>query len=209
MSEPLEVQAKRCLQPAGHSIGGFGSVTTNRLVASLAGELFNLRVQAYPRYGSEKKGPADHVLPHTSPGQPIHQHGELETVDMVAIYDVAAFRQGRPLWLVDGGTLFVETGISGAEAVWAALPAEARAEILAKRISVWSLDTAGLARANAPRADLEVRMQGVALAGVFLRVSPFAARAGLDRDAPAGCRGDRLGRFSASEARAWWRPTCG
>ena len=35
--------------------------------------------------------------------------------------------------------------------VWAALPAEARAEILARRISVWSLDTAGLARAHAPR----------------------------------------------------------
>ena len=73
--------------------------------------------------------------------------------------------------------------------------AEARAEILARRISVWSLDTAGLARAHAPRADLEVRMRGVALAGVFLRVSPFAARAGLHRDALLAAVGDRLGRF--------------
>ena len=40
----------------GHSIGGFGSVTTNKLVATLVGELFGLYVQAYPRYGSEKKG---------------------------------------------------------------------------------------------------------------------------------------------------------
>ena len=38
-------------------------------------------------------------------------------------------------------------------------------------------------------------MQGVALAGVFLRVSPFAARAGLDRDALLAAVGDRLGRF--------------
>ena len=40
----------------GHSIGGFGSVTTNKLVATIVGELFGLYVQAYPRYGSEKKG---------------------------------------------------------------------------------------------------------------------------------------------------------
>ena len=38
-------------------------------------------------------------------------------------------------------------------------------------------------------------MRGVALAGVFLRVSPFAARAGLDRDALLAAVGDRLGRF--------------
>jgi pyruvate-ferredoxin/flavodoxin oxidoreductase len=194
-SEPLELRPSGAYSLRGHSIGGFGSVTTNRLVASLAGELFNLRVQAYPRYGSEKKGlPTTYYL--TIADEPIHQHGELETVDMVAIYDVAAFRQGRPLHgLVDGGTLFVETGIGDPEDVWAALPAEARAEILARRISVWSLDTAGLARTNAPRTDLEVRMRGVALAGVFLRVSPFAARAGLERDALLAAVGDRLGRF--------------
>ena len=38
-------------------------------------------------------------------------------------------------------------------------------------------------------------MQGVALVGVFLRVAPFAARAGLDRDALLDAVHDRLGRF--------------
>ncbi len=38
-------------------------------------------------------------------------------------------------------------------------------------------------------------MQGVALVGVFLRVSPFAARAGLDRAALMAAVRDRLGRF--------------
>jgi pyruvate-ferredoxin/flavodoxin oxidoreductase len=42
----------------GHSVGGFGSVTTNKLIASFVGELFNIYVQAYPKYGSEKKGVA-------------------------------------------------------------------------------------------------------------------------------------------------------
>ena len=38
-------------------------------------------------------------------------------------------------------------------------------------------------------------MQGVALVGVFLRVSPFADAAGLDRDALLAAVHDRLGRF--------------
>ena len=38
-------------------------------------------------------------------------------------------------------------------------------------------------------------MQGVALVGVFLRVAPFAADAGLDRDALLRGVGERLGRF--------------
>ena len=47
----------------GHSIGGLGSVTTNKLLATIMGELFGKYVQAYPRYGSEKKGLPDDLLP--------------------------------------------------------------------------------------------------------------------------------------------------
>jgi pyruvate-ferredoxin/flavodoxin oxidoreductase len=60
---------------------------------------------------------------------------------------------------------------------------------------VTALDTAALARAHAPRPDLEVRMQGVALVGVFLRVAPFAARTGTTRDALMTAVRVRLGRF--------------
>ena len=38
-------------------------------------------------------------------------------------------------------------------------------------------------------------MQGVALVGVFLRIAPFAAEAGLERDALLTAAGDRLARF--------------
>ena len=40
----------------GHSVGGFGSVTTNKVIATIAGNVFGKDVQAYPKYGSEKKG---------------------------------------------------------------------------------------------------------------------------------------------------------
>jgi pyruvate-ferredoxin/flavodoxin oxidoreductase len=179
----------------GHSIGGFGSVTTNKLVATLAGELFGLYVQAYPRYGSEKKGlPTTYYL--TIAEEPIRQHAELDRVEFVPLYDVAAFAHANPLrGLTDGGTLFIQTPLTDPDAIWGSLPAPARAEILGRSINLWALDTAALARRHAPRADLEVRMQGVALVGVFLRVAPFAERAGLDREALMDAVKDRLGRF--------------
>src|SRR5262249_15421592 len=40
----------------GPSVGGYGSVTTNKVIATIAGEVFGMDVQAYPKYGSEKKG---------------------------------------------------------------------------------------------------------------------------------------------------------
>jgi pyruvate-ferredoxin/flavodoxin oxidoreductase len=167
----------------GHSVGGFGSVTTNRLIATVVADLFGRFVQAYPRYGSEKKGlPTTYYL--TIADEPIRQHAELQHVDFVPVQDSAAFRYGTPLTgLVDGGTLFLQTSLTDPEAIWQSMPAATRGEIAARSIRVAALDTAALARAHSPRPDLEVRMQGVALVGVFLRLAPFAVRAGLDRDA--------------------------
>jgi pyruvate-ferredoxin/flavodoxin oxidoreductase len=58
-----------------------------------------------------------------------------------------------------------------------------------------ALDAAALAKQYAPREDLEIRMQGVALVGVFLKVSPFAERAGLDRPALMDAVRENLTRF--------------
>ena len=63
-------------------------------------------------------------------------------------------------------------------------------------------DTAALAKKYAPRPDLEIRMQGVALVGVFLRVSPFAERAGLDRPALMEAVRGNLTRFFGKKGTA-------
>jgi pyruvate-ferredoxin/flavodoxin oxidoreductase len=192
---PLELRPEGAYSLRGHSIGGFGSVTTNRLVASVVADLFGRYVQAYPRYGSEKKGlPTTYYL--TIATEPIRQHAELRQVEFVPIHAPQAFRQGSPLaGLVDGGVLFMQTPLTDPEEIWTSIPSDARAEIVERRIRLAALDTAGLARAHAPRPDLEVRMQGVALVGVFLHLAPFAAEAGLDRAALLeGVRGG-LARF--------------
>jgi pyruvate-ferredoxin/flavodoxin oxidoreductase len=192
---PVDLVPRGAFRVRGHSIGGFGSVTTNKLLASLVGETFDRHVQAYPRYGSEKKGlPTAYFL--TISDEPVRTHAELGEVDFVPLHDVAAFRQGNPLrGLVDGGAVFVQTQLTDPEAIWAAIPAPARTEILERGIHVTALDTAALARAHAPRPDLAVRMQGVALVGVFLRIAPFAAEAGLDRDHLMAAVRRQLARF--------------
>ena len=117
-------------------------------------------------------------------------------MDFVPLHDVSAFRLGNPLaGLVDGGDLFIQSPLGSAEAIWASIPAAARAELLARGIRVTALDTAALARRHAPRPELEIRMQGVALVGVFLRVAPFAERAGLNREELMEGVGTQLRRF--------------
>jgi pyruvate-ferredoxin/flavodoxin oxidoreductase len=199
---PLILRPKGAFSLRGHSIGGFGSISTNKLLATILGDLFGKHVQAYPRYGSEKKGlPTTYYL--TIADAPIRQHAELRQVEFVPLHDLAAFRQGTPLaGLVDGGTVFVQTPLTDPNAIWAALPVEARREMLNRNIVLAALDTAALARRHAPRADLEVRMQGVALVGVFLKLAPFAEESGLDRAELLAAVRERLTRFYGKRGKA-------
>ncbi|HEU5288865.1 MAG TPA: 2-oxoacid:acceptor oxidoreductase family protein, partial [Candidatus Limnocylindria bacterium] len=191
----IDVRPRGAYSLRGHSIGGFGSVTTNKLLAALAGDMFGHHVQAYPRYGSEKKGlPTTYFL--TIAEERIRTHAELDQVDFVPLHDVSAFGHGDPLrGLVDGGVLFLQSTLTDANAIWKSIPAEARTRILARHIRVAAMDTAGLARRHSPRPDLLVRMQGVALVGVFLRLTPFAARAKLSGEPLMDAVRDRLTRF--------------
>ena len=178
----IELRPAGAYSLRGHSIGGFGSVTVNKLLASIVGQTFGLYVQAYPRYGSEKRGlPTTYYL--NTAEAPIRQHSELRRVEFVPLHDVAAFGQGAPLsGLVDGGTLFVNSTLDDPASIWAALPAHARAEIIGREINVVALDTLALAKRFAPTPNLATRMQGAALVGVFLRVAPFVKARGLPLD---------------------------
>jgi pyruvate-ferredoxin/flavodoxin oxidoreductase len=198
----IDIRPRGAYSLRGHSIGGFGSVTTNKVLATLVGDLFGLHVQAYPRYGSEKKGlPTTYFL--TIADQPIRQHAEPTAVDFVPLYDIAAFRQGNVLaGIADGGAVFVQTPIAEPDAIWRAIPDTARGELMKHHVQLWALDTAELARRFAPRPELEVRMQGVALAGVFLRIAPFAARAGLSTEALMDGVRDQLARFFGKRGKA-------
>jgi pyruvate-ferredoxin/flavodoxin oxidoreductase len=179
----VQVRPRGAYSMRGHSVGGYGAVTVNKLLAQVVGDTFGLYVQAYPRYGSEKRGlPTTYYL--TVADEPIRQHSELEQVEFVPLHDVSAFDQASPLTgLVEGGTLFLHSPLADAVDIWASLPDTAKAQIVAGRVRVVALDTVALARQFAPEPRLAPRMQGAALVGAFLRVAPFVVERGLTTDA--------------------------
>src|SRR5689334_12377993 len=77
--EDPDLRPRGAFSMRGHSIGGFGSVTTNKVIATIGGQVFGKDVQAYPKYGSEKKGlPTTYYL--TIAESHIYSHSELEYV---------------------------------------------------------------------------------------------------------------------------------
>jgi pyruvate-ferredoxin/flavodoxin oxidoreductase len=166
----------------GHSVGGYGSVTTNKVIATIAGEVFGMDVQAYPKYGSEKKGlPTTYYL--TIAREHIRTHCELEHVDFIPLNDVNAFNLENPLMgLSEGGMVFVQSQRTAPAEIWASVPAWARKVLCEKNARLFALDTVDIAQKVSSRADLQQRMQGIVLLGIFLRITPFQSELALSEE---------------------------
>jgi pyruvate-ferredoxin/flavodoxin oxidoreductase len=152
------------------------------VIATIAGEVFGMDVQAYPKYGSEKKGlPTTYYL--TIAKEHIRVHSELEHVEFIPLNDVNAFNLENPLaGLSERGEVFVQSQDSDPAKVWASIPAWARKTMRDKHARLYALDTVQIARDVSSRPDLQMRMQGIILLGIFLRVTPFQAESGISQD---------------------------
>jgi pyruvate-ferredoxin/flavodoxin oxidoreductase len=161
----------------GHSVGGFGSVTTNKVIATIAGNVFGKDVQAYPKYGSEKKGlPTTYYL--TIADTHINMHCELEHVDLLCINDPTAILSPLTLHgLQPGGAVFMQSPYAEPTDVWTRIPAENRHAIHDRKVRVFYCDMVRIAREVASEPDLQMRMQGIVLLGAFLRLTPYAKQA--------------------------------
>jgi pyruvate-ferredoxin/flavodoxin oxidoreductase len=166
----------------GHSVGGFGSVTTNKVIATIAGQVFGKDVQAYPKYGSEKKGlPTTYYL--TIGDEHILTHSELEFVDLIVLNDVNAMRGGNPLkGMVEGGAVFMQSVHKDAQEVWNHIPPRHQETIRENKIRIYYCDMVQIAREVASVADLEMRMQGIVLLGAFLKLTPYSKDSGMSDD---------------------------
>ena len=184
----LEPQEDPDLRPPGafsmrgHSVGGFGSVTTNKVIATIGGKVFGKDVQAYPKYGSEKKGlPTTYYL--TIADSHIYTHSELEHVDLVVLNDTNALFSGNPLkGMVDGGAVFMQSHYTDGADVWQRLPEHQKELIRQKKLRIFFADMVTIAREVASVADLEMRMQGIVLLGAFLKLTPYAQQSKMSDD---------------------------
>lgn len=184
----LKVTDDPDLRPAGtfsmrgHSVGGFGSVTTNKVIATIAGDVFGKDVQAYPKYGSEKKGlPTTYYL--TIGHDHVMLHSELKYVDLVVLNDTTALFSGNPLvGLVEGGSVVMQSSLATPEEVWQRIPEHHKHTIRSKRLKIYYADMVQIAREVASVADLQMRMQGIVLLGGFLKLTPYGAHSGMNAD---------------------------
>lgn len=167
----------------GHSVGGYGSVTTNKVIASLVADIFGLQVQAYPKYGSEKKGlPTTYYL--TVAEEEILSHSELSHVEFIPMNDVNALNLGDALaGLARRGSVFIQSPLEDPAAVWQGIPRWAQERLIELEARVFYLDTVKIARDSASTPDLEQRMQGIVLLGIFLKATPFLERKKIGDDA--------------------------
>ena len=165
----------------GHSVGGFGSVTTNKVIATIAGEVFGKDVQAYPKYGSEKKGlPTTYYL--TIGDAHIKTHSELEFVDLIILNDVNAILANPLDGVVDDGAIFMQSPYDNPQDVWQRIPERHKKTIRQKNIRLYFCDTVKIAREVASVADLQMRMQGIVTLGAFLKLTPYAQNSGISDD---------------------------
>ncbi len=188
----------------GHSIGGFGSVTTNKVIATIGGDVFGKDVQAYPKYGSEKKGlPTTYYL--TIADQHIYLHSELEYVDLVVLNDTTALFSGNPLvGLVPGRGDHHAIDLHRSARCLAANSGASQRHHSRAKTRVSTTPTWCRLPARSPRvADLQMRMQGIVLLGAFLKLTPYGRQSGMtDEQVYAGVekalrkyfgkRGDRV-----------------
>ncbi len=182
MSEDPDLRPPAGFSMRGHSVGGFGSVTTNKVIATIAGNVFGKDVQAYPKYGSEKKGlPTTYYL--TIADSHINMHCELEQVDLLCINDPTAILSPLTLkGLVPGGAIFMQSPYTDPAEVWKRFPAENRRWIRDNNVRVYFCDMVKIAREVASEADLQMRMQGIVLLGAFLKLTPYIKDANMSDD---------------------------
>lgn len=171
-----DVRPESAFSMRGHSVGGYGSVTTNKIIATIVSDLFDLKVQAYPKYGSEKKGlPTTYYL--TIAEEQIRTHCELEQVEFIPLNDVNAFNMGNPLLgLSQNGMIFLQTYHTDPHEIWYSIPEYARNILREKKARVFALDTVQIAKEVATDLSLQQRMQGIVLLGIFLKATPFRKR---------------------------------
>jgi pyruvate-ferredoxin/flavodoxin oxidoreductase len=148
-----------------HSIGGYGTIATGKLLTDILAGVLGLHSKAAPKYGSEKSGAPTNYYITLSPEPVKLTNAELEDVEIVISPDHRVFGHTNPLrGLVEGGTFILQSSLSPLDA-WKELPEHARRTLRAKKIEFFVLDGFAVAKRHAPTPELETRMMGIAFIG--------------------------------------------
>jgi pyruvate-ferredoxin/flavodoxin oxidoreductase len=150
-----------------HSVGGYGTIATGKLLTDILAGVLGLHSKAAPKYGSEKSGAPTNYYITLSPEPVLLTNADLEDVEIVVSPDHRVFSHSNPLrGLVEGGTFILQSNLPAIE-VWKELPPQARKAIRDRKINFFVLDGFAVAKRHAPRPELETRMMGIAFIGAI------------------------------------------
>ena len=150
-----------------HSVGGYGTIATGKLLTDILAGVLDLRSKAAPKYGSEKSGAPTNYYITLSPEPVLITNADLEDVEIVVSPDHKVFAHSNPLrGLVAGGTFILQSTSSPLD-VWKELPERARQTLREKKIQFFVVDAFAVAKRHAPRPELETRMMGIAFIGAI------------------------------------------
>ena len=148
-----------------HSIGGYGTIATGKLLTDILAGALDLHSKAAPKYGSEKSGAPTNYYITLSPDPVLITNAELEDVEVVVSPDHKIFSHSNPLrGLARAGTFILQSQLDPRDA-WKELPALARKTIREKEIRFYVVDAFSVAKRHAPTPELETRMMGIAFIG--------------------------------------------
>jgi pyruvate-ferredoxin/flavodoxin oxidoreductase len=169
----LETEANPTLLPKGafrirfHSVGGYGTMATGKLLTDILANVLELHSKAAPKYGSEKSGAPTNYYITLSPETVLQSNAEIEDVEIVVSPDHKVFAHTNPLrGIVEGGTFIMQSNLAALE-VWKDLPPAARKTIRDKKINFFIIDGFKVAKPHAPTPELETRMMGIAFIGAI------------------------------------------
>lgn len=177
---PTGLLPERALRIRFHSVGGYGTIATGKLLTDILAGVLDMHSKSAPKYGSEKSGAPTNYYITLSPDVVKFTNAELEDVEVVISPDHKVFNHTNPLkGLGAGGTFILQSSASPQE-VWASLPRSARRTIRDKDITFLVIDGFGVAKKHAPTPELETRMMGIAFIGAVVghvdRVTSGAAQ---------------------------------
>ncbi|HTR11881.1 MAG TPA: 2-oxoacid:acceptor oxidoreductase family protein, partial [Roseiarcus sp.] len=148
-----------------HSVGGYGTIATGKLLADILAGALDLHSKAAPKYGSEKSGAPTNYYITLSPEPVLITNADLEDVEVVVSPDHKIFSHSNPLrGLAEGGTFILQSQLEPID-VWKELPPLARKTIREKKIRFFVIDAFSVAKQHAPTPELETRMMGIAFIG--------------------------------------------
>lgn len=199
-ANPAGLLPAEALRIRFHSVGGYGTIATGKLLTDILSGMLGMHSKAAPKYGSEKSGAPTNYYITLSPEPVLITNAELEDVEVVLSPDHQVFAHSNPLkGLVDGGTFILQSNLSPL-AAWRALPRRARRTIRERHIRFFVIDAFSVAKRHAPTEELQTRMMGIAFIGALLGHVDRIAEA-CDGDVMDHVRGQIQHKFGAKGAK--------